>query len=183
MLDAVYKWIEENDVLVNSDKTYCLRIGKSELEEANYTTPGVEKIEQVESMRDLGVIFDSNGSFKTHIQKGKSRCHQTMAWLLRTFENRSIYFLRFLYKNYVQPLSDYCSQIWSPTRAQEIESLESINRSWTRRCPAIRGEHYWDRLRFMGLSSTQRRHDRYLAIYTWKMLEKKVANNGDVEAQ
>ena len=35
----------------------------------------------------------------------------------------------------------------------------------------------------MGISSTQRRHERYLCLYLWKMLEEMVANNGAVEAQ
>ena len=43
--------------------------------------------------------------------------------------------------------------------------------------------HPWDRLEAMNLSSVQRRHERYMAIYCWKILQAEVANNGGIEAQ
>ena len=42
--------------------------------------------------------------------------------------------------------------------------------------------HFWDRLEVMKMSSIQRRHERYLIIYTWQMLENKVINNGSIKA-
>ena len=110
---------------VNSDKTFRLRIGKLGQEApTTYKTPEGADIKQVESMRDPGVIFEESGSFKTQIQKVKNRSNQTIAWLLRTFNNRSIFFLKFLYKTYIRPLSDFCSQLWTPAKVAEIESLE-----------------------------------------------------------
>ena len=134
-------------------------------------------------MKDLGVIMDHKGTFKQHITKVRNRCMQVSAWLLRTFENRSIKFLRFLFRTYISPHLDYCSQIWTPVQCQEIDSLEAVVRAWTRKCPAIRERHYWDRLELMGLSSVQRRHERYMAIYVWKIFEAEVSSNGGIEAQ
>ena len=45
-----------------------------------------------------------------------------MVWLLRTFNNCSIFFLKFLYKTYIHPLSDFCSQLWTPAKVAEIKS-------------------------------------------------------------
>ena len=85
-----------------------------------------------------------------------------------------------MYKTFLRPISDFCSQVWSPTRISEVESLESVIRSWTKRCPAIRHLHHWDRLRHMNLSSTQRRHERYILLYSWQMVEGRVPSNGAV---
>ena len=85
-----------------------------------------------------------------------------------------------MFKTYIRPLSDFCSQVWSPTRISEVDSLESIARSWTKRCPAIKDLHHWDRLRLMQLSSTQCRHERYIILYVWQMLENLVPTNGAV---
>ena len=143
VLNRIYAWIEENKMQVNSDKTFCLRVGKTkEPSPTSYKTPEGTNIQQVDTMRDLRVLFEASGGFKAQIQKVKTRSNQQMAWILRTLKNRSIFFMRFLYKTYIRPLSDFCSQLWIPTRAAEIESLESIPRSWSRRCPAIKDQHF-----------------------------------------
>ena len=138
---------------VNSDKTFCLRVGKTkELSPISYKTPEGTDIQQVDTMRDLGVLFETGGGFKAQIQKVKTRSNQQMAWILRTFRNRLIFFMGFMFKTYIHPQSDFCSQLWSPSRASEIDSLEFIAQSWTRRCPAYKDLHHWDRLRLMQIT-------------------------------
>ena len=41
---------------------------------------------------------------------------------------------------------------------------------------------YWEQLSTLGLYSLQRRRERYIAIYTWKILEGQVPNIGSGEA-
>ena len=84
---------------------------------------------------------------------------------MRVFRNRSLSFLRFLYKTYICAHLDYGSQIWAPTKLQEIDSLESIVRAWTRRVPTLREYHSWDRMEMMNISSVQRRQERYQVLY------------------
>ena len=91
--------------------------------------------------------------------------------------------MRFSYKIYIRPLSDFCSQLWTPARAAEIESLKSIPRGWKRRCPAIKDQHFWDRILLMEITSTQRRHERYQILYVWQILEQLVPNNGAVKTK
>ena len=90
--------------------------------------------------------------------------------------------MRFLYQTYIQPNTDYGSQVWSPVKLSEIDALENILRIWTRKIPYIRDMHYWDRLDTMKMSSIQRRHERYMIIYTWQIIENKAVNNGSVKA-
>ena len=80
--------------------------------------------------------------------------------------------MRFLYQTYIQPNTDYGSQVWFPVKLTEIDALESILRVWTRKIPYIRDMHFWDRLEVMKMSSIQRRHERYLIIYTWQFFKK-----------
>ena len=67
---------------------------------------------------------------------------------------------------------DYCSQLWSPHKINEIEKLESIARSFTCRISEAMHLDYWERLSHLGLMSQQRRREQYHEIiYVWKILE------------
>ena len=104
------------------------------------------------------------------------------AWLLRTFSNRSLGFMHFLYQTYIVPITDYCSQLYSPTKFSEIDTLESIPRAWTRRCHQIKGQHFWDRLKILGISLIQRRHERFRIILTWKIVEGIIPHHGGIHS-
>ena len=86
--------------------------------------------------------MNSKANFKNHMTKVVNRCRQVSAWLLRTFRNRNLSFLRFLIKTYICAHLDYGLQIWAPTKLQEIDSLESIVRAWTRKAPALKEFHH-----------------------------------------
>ena len=66
---------------------------------------------------------------------------------------------------------DYCSQLWSPHKINEIEKLEGMARSFTCRISEAMHLDYWERLSHLGLMSQQRRRERYQIIYAWKILE------------
>ena len=104
-----------------------------------------------------------------------------VSWLLRTFRNRNHLFMKFLFCTYVRPHLDYASQVWAPTSMQELDSLEAITRAWTRKMPSLQGLHYWDRLERAQLSSFQRRQERYLCIYAWKMISGMACTNEAVK--
>ena len=88
--------------------------------------------------------------------------------------------MAFLYKTYLQPLADYCSHLYSPIKYNKIESLEAISQVWTRMGPQIKNKHFWDRLKLLGISSIQRRQERYCIILCWKILEGLVPQQGNI---
>ena len=61
VLNQVYAWVGDNKMKVNSKKTFCLRIGKTkEVSPTTYKTPEGTDIQQVDTMRDLGVLFETS---------------------------------------------------------------------------------------------------------------------------
>lgn len=60
-------------------------------------------------------------------------------------------------------------------RVKDIQDLEQVQRLFTRR---LVGDsiNYWERLKHLRLYSLQRRRERYIAIYVWKILEGMVPN-------
>ena len=169
-------------MVVNPDKTEHIRFGKLPMEEEEYNTSDGTKIKRVQKVKDLGVTFQEDGSFKSHIADVKTKAINMASWLLRTFRNRSLGFMRFLYRTYLMPLTDYCSHLYSPTKYNEIETLEAIPRAWTRHCVQLREMHLWDRLKTLGISSIQCRHERYRIILCWKILEGLVPQQGNIKS-
>ena len=81
-----------------------------------------------------------------------------------------------LYKSLIQCKLDYCSQIWSPTSKGEINSLEMVQRNFLRKIKSIGHLPYWEQLKELGLYSQERRRERYVIIYIWRILEGQVPN-------
>ena len=99
--------------------------------------------------------------------------------ILRTFESRTPELMLTLWKSLVIPILDYCSQLWSPSKVGEIQQIEEIQQSFTRKIRGNCRQDYWQRLKHYHLYSLQRRRERYRIIYTWKILEGIVPNLPD----
>ena len=76
-----------------------------------------------------------------------------------------------MFKSLVQPHLDYCSQLWSPTAQEQINKLESVQRSLISRMTdrRLQGLSYWEKLRHLRLYSQERRRERYAIIFIWKI--------------
>ena len=92
--------------------------------------------------------------------------------------------MRTLWRSVVQPHQDYASQLWAPVGLRgDIHLQEAPLRAFSK---CVRGMYdlpYWERLRALGLSSTERRNERYRIIYTWKVLAGLAPNCGMVLAE
>ena len=115
--------------------------------EGAYKTPEGKDVKWVTQAKDLEIYFSETGDWKVHIHHVRTSIMRKAGWLLRTFRNRDIKFLRFCWNTYLQPIADYCSQVWFPVSATEMDLLEGTQRVWTRQCPALRDLHPWDRRR------------------------------------
>ena len=86
-----------------------------------------------------------------------------------------------LLKQLVYPTVEYNSVLWNPTDPTLIDSLEAIQRNFTRKIesPNLPPNHdYWDRLKTFKLYSMQRRRERYSILYVWKVLHDLYPNPG-----
>ena len=74
----------------------------------------------------------------------------------------------------IRPLIDYGSQVWSPTEGVMLDKIEKLQYDFTRLMPEIRNLPYEERLKKLGISSLQRRFERYKIFYIWKILQGQV---------
>ena len=71
--------------------------------------------------------------------------------------------------------------MWSLVKIGEIQQLEGLQRTFTSYINETKSLNYWDRLKSMKLFSIERRFERYLIIYIWKVIEDKVPKPDDIQ--
>ncbi len=177
-LNSVYKWAERNNMQFNSDKFkyLCFHTKQSMNTENVYISPTHSIINPSNSVKDLGVLMSSNSSFEIQIDKAVKTCSQLVGWILRTFSTRDRITMLTLFKSLVLPRIEYGSQLWSPYLLCQINSVERVQRLYTKYIENMYDLSYEDRLKSLNLYSLQRRRDRYMIIYIWKIIENQASN-------
>ena len=69
----------------------------------------------------------------------------------------------------LQSRLDYCCQLWSPSDQLSISKLESVSREFSSHIEGMEGLNYLERLKALGMYSQERRRERYLIIFVWKL--------------
>ena len=133
-------------------------------------------IDPAHTVRDLGVLLSSDGSWSAQIARVVSEARRVAGWTLGAFKSRSPHVMMTLYKSLVRPHLDYCCTLWSPTKIGDIYRVEDIQRAFTRKIGGLRGLNYWQRLQSLGLLSLQRRRERYTMILVWKVYHGEMPN-------
>ena len=164
---------------LNGDKFDHHRIGNNlGLEKHSYKDPTGGIINEKEHIKDLGVYISSDLTWTRQIEEAVSKARSMAGWTLRTFRTRERIPMITIWNSLIRPCLDYCSPLWSPrpSNFQEIDLLEDTLRSFTRQVEGMDGLDYAHRLKELGMTSIQRRHERYKALYLYKIKEGLVPN-------
>ena len=147
-----------------------------------YTTSDGTVLQPVSSVRDLGIQVTPNLSWSTHIQHIAKKASQAASWILSVFRHRDHHTMLTIYKSLIRSHLEYCCPLWNPhNNTTNIKILENIQRSFTARINGYSDINYWDRLASLKLMSLQRRRERYIIIYMWKMKEGLVPNHTSIQ--
>ena len=131
----------------------------------------------LDSVRDLGVIVDPCLNFSEHIDMAVSKANQRVYLLLKSFRSRNISLMVFAFKVYVLPLLDYCSPIWSPNKLHDIDRVENVQRSFTKKLLGLHDVSYADRLVTCNLPSLELRRLWADLVLCFKIVHKQIAIN------
>ena len=142
-----------------------------------YCTPQGHTISPQDTVRDLGVYVSSNRSWCRHIEKTAQEARKMAAWALSAFRDSSPTVMLTLYISMVCSKLEYCCPVWNPTSINEIQKLEAIQQSFTKKIVGCKELHYWDRLKKLKLLSLQRRRERYCIVHVWKILNGHAPND------
>ena len=76
-----------------------------------------------------------------------------------------------LWKCLIQPKLDYCSQLWTPDDQESINLIESVQHHFVSKVAGTDHLNHWERLHLLHLYSQERRRERYVVIFLWKIAE------------
>jgi hypothetical protein len=77
--------------------------------------------------------------------------------------------MRRAFITYVRPILEYNSVVWNPCAIHLIDSLENVQRNFTKRLPTLKHLTYFERLASLGLEPLELRRLRFDLIYYFKI--------------
>ena len=135
------------------------------------TFPGSSiELSEVNFEKDLGIWTTSPLKPSLHCDKAAANATKFLRMLKRTFSAISRELSIFLYKTYVRPLLEYCIQLRCPYLAQDIDTLERVQRRATKLVCGLADLPYESRLRKLGIYSLFCRRQRSDLTETYKLL-------------
>ena len=139
-------------------------------------------LEASSEVKDLGITFSSDLNWSSHVSNLTSAAKKKAGWVLSAFIDRSPSTMLTLYKSLIRSRLEYGCPLWNGHSLTQIRDLEAVQRSFSNKinCPP-HVKDYWNRLEFLHLMSLQRRRERYVILFMWKILYCKVSNNLEIQ--
>ena len=130
-LDIVSNWCETNLMKLNVDKCSVIHFGKKN-PRVNYQVSG-SVLKPTECERDLGLLVDSKLTFENHVARVRQKSYFMINCLFRLLKTRDKKVFVKLYEQFVRPIVEYASQVYSPRRIREVSRIEKIQGFFTRK--------------------------------------------------
>ena len=151
-------------------KCSCLTIGKK-LESPSYSYDlSSHIIEQVKSIKDIGVTMDSELSFDEHINIKIDTANKIVGIIRRTYRYLNCENFLPLYKCLVRSHFDYAVSVWDPYKVKHITDIEDVQRRATKLIPEIKQLCYPERLKKLNLPTLAYRRIRGQMIEVYKII-------------
>ena len=132
-LTNVLNWFDKWQLAVSLPKCQALQLSFTERLFYSEYHAGASRMESCTSVVDLGITISRNLKPHLHVRKICRKSFTMCNLIFRCFRTRSPDFLTKLFKTYVRPHLEYCSVCWNPSYAGDINALERVQRSYTKR--------------------------------------------------
>ena len=124
----------------------------------------------VTNCTDLGVSYDANLSFSSHIRKIVVKASLRSKLILKCFISHDSCILIRAFCTFVRPLLEFSSVIWNPYAICDIKRVESVQRRFTKSINYLRTASYSERLANLCIDSLQCRRIKTDLIFCYKLL-------------
>jgi hypothetical protein len=128
----------------------------------------------------LGVLVDCNLSFSDHIFNCVKKASKMCNIILTNLQYCNNNVLVQLFKCYVRPILEYGSIIFSPHCIYLVDTIEHVQRNFTKRLRGLQNVSYIDRLQICNLESLELRRIHNDIIFVYKILNGHVIANVDL---
>ena len=172
--NRLQKWSDEFQLKIAFEKCAILQLNPQYSLKYQYTMNNLQ-LTTCNQIRDLGVIIDENLNFSVHIDTVARKAGLVSNIIFHNFKCRDVRFLAMAYAAYVRPILEYANESFFPKYKKDLCKLENVQRSYTRRIPALREMTYRQRLSKMGLETLELRRIKSGLIFIFKYLNNYVS--------
>ena len=134
-IDNIKVWADNNQLNIAFEKCQILHLGYGNPLHDYYF--GETPIPSVNTIRDLGVEISRDMKFHVHINQIVKSATAIANQSQRCFMLKNKTFLTKMFKIFVRPKLEYASQVWNPVYIGDINRLERVQRSFTRKIPGL----------------------------------------------
>jgi hypothetical protein len=127
------EWCVENKLEVNASKCFQITFSRSKQESERIYDLGGNRLNSSYCAKDLGVVFNSKMNYNEHLNQIISSANKVLEFIRRFSKDFSDpWIIKVLYCSLARPHVEYCSVVWNPSNAGEVERIESIQRKFTK---------------------------------------------------
>jgi hypothetical protein len=156
-LDGLVKWAETWGMQFNVSKCKTMHLGRRNSKNV-YTMAG-EALKETEVEKDIGVYVNQKLKPAEQCKSAARMAQAVLGQITRAFHYRDRHVFVRLYKQYVRPHLEFCTQAWSPWSEEDITCLEKVQQRAIKMVSGLRARTYEERLKELGLSTlVERRH-------------------------
>ena len=172
----LFDWSEQWLMKLNVSKckvlSLCRNSGRITQNDYGFDIPGqgYVSIEYETTLKDLGVIVDSDLSFDEHVHDKISVANRMLGIIRRNFADLDKFSLVLLYKSLVRSHLEYAGPVWNPHRKGLIKDIESIQKRATKLIRVCKNMSYKERLMFLCLPTLRYRRFRGDMLEVFKIL-------------
>ena len=123
-------WSKLWHIKIANNKSFILHIGKNN-PKIQYKL-GDNTLNEVETIRDLGIMVDNKLKFREHISKITRSAYHKMRIFFRLIKSRRIKVWTFIYKCYIRPILEFATEVWNPNLKMDVARVEKCQRFFTR---------------------------------------------------
>ena len=168
-LNKINLWTENWLISLNIDKCKKVSYGREIVNDYNYYINNVE-LENFKAIEDLGVTYNSDLKFKTHINEKINKAYSVLGIIKRNFKFLEKDTFLLIYKSLVRSHLEYANCIWSPHLVSDIKNIEKVQMRATKLVSNIKHLPYIERLKYLSLPTLRYRRSRGDMILVFKIL-------------
>ena len=127
-LETIFEWGEQNLVKFNNTKTQLCTISIRRSKNPHSININGNTLKECEKVRLLGVEVCSGLKWNEHIQQLASSAAKKLGFLNRCrkyFTSRQVLQI---YKSFIRPCMEYCSQVWGGAARTTLKMLDSVQK-------------------------------------------------------